>query len=164
MAVGRMAPQHHAMHVTGRGHIKSGGRKAGVWGGQHTPDINELLVILSAAKIPSPGVIVFSGMGNDGATALPIFEAAGGRVWAQAPASAVCPAMPQAAIDSGLVKKTGDPEAHEGGRVSVLTTLPSSQTGRTPLPQPEPRCLAMARHTLLSAGKSAAVVCSFKGI
>lgn len=81
------------------------------WGEQHTPDINELLVILSAAKLPSPGVIVFSGMGNDGAAALPIFEAAGGRVWAQSPASAVCPAMPQAAIDSGLVKKTGDPEA-----------------------------------------------------
>lgn len=81
------------------------------WGGQHTPDINELLVILSAAKLPSPGVIVFSGMGNDGATALPIFKAAGGRVWAQSPASAVCPAMPQAAIDSGLVKKTGQPEA-----------------------------------------------------
>ncbi len=81
------------------------------WAGQHTPDINELLVILSAAKLPSPGVIVFSGMGNDGATALPIFEAAGGRVWAQSPASAVCPAMPQAAIDSGRVQKTGDPEA-----------------------------------------------------
>ncbi|CAA0121811.1 Chemotaxis response regulator protein-glutamate methylesterase [Halioglobus japonicus] len=79
------------------------------WGGHHTPDINELLVILSAAKLPSPGVIVFSGMGNDGSAALPIFEAAGGRVWAQSPASAVCPAMPQAAIDSGLVQKSSDP-------------------------------------------------------
>ncbi len=37
------------------------------WSGQHTPDINELLVILSAAKLPAPGVIIFSGMGNDGA-------------------------------------------------------------------------------------------------
>jgi chemosensory pili system protein ChpB (putative protein-glutamate methylesterase) len=92
------------------------------WGGQHTPDINELLVILSAAKLPSPGVIVFSGMGNDGATALPIFEAAGGRVWAQSPTSAVCPAMPQAAIDSGLVQKTGDPES----LASALETLYTS--------------------------------------
>jgi chemosensory pili system protein ChpB (putative protein-glutamate methylesterase) len=81
------------------------------WAGQHTPDINELLVILSAAKLPSPGVILFSGMGNDGAASLPIFEAAGGRVWTQSPDSAVCPAMPQAAIDSGLVQKSGDPEA-----------------------------------------------------
>lgn len=81
------------------------------WGGQHTPDINELLVILSAAKLPSPGVIVFSGMGNDGSAALPIFEAAGGRVWAQSPDTAICPAMPQAAIDSGLVQKSADPAA-----------------------------------------------------
>jgi chemotaxis response regulator CheB len=80
------------------------------WEGQHTPDINELLVILSAVKLPSPGVIIFSGMGNDGAAALPIFTAVGGRVWAQAPSSAVCPGMPQAAIDSGLVQKSGDPE------------------------------------------------------
>jgi len=79
------------------------------WSGQHTPDINELLVILSAAKLPAVGVIIFSGMGNDGAASLRLFEAAGGRVWAQAPASAVCPAMPQAALDTGLVQRSGDP-------------------------------------------------------
>jgi len=79
------------------------------WSGQHTPDINELLVILSAARLPAPGVIIFSGMGNDGAASLRLFEAAGGRVWAQAPSSAVCPAMPQAALDTGLVQKCGDP-------------------------------------------------------
>ncbi len=56
-----------------------------------------------------PGVIIFSGMGNDGAASLRIFEAAGGRVWAQAPTSAVCPAMPQAALDTGLVQRSGDP-------------------------------------------------------
>jgi chemotaxis response regulator CheB len=89
------------------------------WGGQHTPDINELLVILSAAKLPSPGVIVFSGMGNDGSAALPIFEAAGGRVWAQSPDSAICPAMPQAAIDSGLVQKSADPAALAGALRSL---------------------------------------------
>ncbi len=81
------------------------------WSGQHTPDINELLVILSAANLPAPGVIIFSGMGNDGAASLRLFEAAGGRVWAQSPASAVCPAMPQAALDTGLVQKCADPTA-----------------------------------------------------
>jgi chemosensory pili system protein ChpB (putative protein-glutamate methylesterase) len=79
------------------------------WSGQHTPDINELLVILSAANLPAVGVIIFSGMGSDGAESLRIFEAAGGRVWAQAPASAVCPGMPQAAFDTGLVQKSGNP-------------------------------------------------------
>jgi chemosensory pili system protein ChpB (putative protein-glutamate methylesterase) len=79
------------------------------WGGEHTPDINELLVILSAARLPARGVIIFSGMGDDGAAALRIFDAAGGRIWTQATASAVCPAMPQAALDTGLVQKSGDP-------------------------------------------------------
>ena len=67
------------------------------WSGPHTPDINEMLVILSAARLPSPGVIIFSGMGDDGAEGLRIFEATGGRVWAQSPDSAICPAMPLAA-------------------------------------------------------------------
>lgn len=81
------------------------------WGGRHTPDINELLVILSAAGLPAPGVIIFSGMGDDGATALEVFDAGGGQVWAQSPESAICPAMPQAAIDTGLVQNTGTPLA-----------------------------------------------------
>lgn len=79
------------------------------WSGEHTPDINELLVILSVAQLPAPGVIIFSGMGNDGAASLRLFDAAGGRVWAQSPASAICPAMPQAALATGLVQQSGDP-------------------------------------------------------
>jgi chemosensory pili system protein ChpB (putative protein-glutamate methylesterase) len=79
------------------------------WSGEHTPDINELLVILSAARLPSCGVIVFSGMGDDGADALRVFTAGGGRVWAQSPESAISPAMPRAAINTGLVQRTGDP-------------------------------------------------------
>jgi chemosensory pili system protein ChpB (putative protein-glutamate methylesterase) len=79
------------------------------WGGHYTPDINELLVILTAANLPSPGVIIFSGMGDDGAGALRVFDAAGGRIWAQDPATAVCHAMPQAAINTGLVHRSGDP-------------------------------------------------------
>jgi len=79
------------------------------WDGEHTPDINELLVILSAAKLPACGVIIFSGMGDDGAEALSVFAASGGRIWAQSPDSAICPAMPQAAINSGLVQRSGDP-------------------------------------------------------
>ena len=79
------------------------------WDSRYTPDINELLVILTAANLPSPGVIIFSGMGNDGAQALQVFDAAGGRIWAQSRDSAICQGMPQAAIATGLVHRTGDP-------------------------------------------------------
>ena len=77
------------------------------WGQHHTPDINELLFMLTAAKLPSPGIIFFSGMGDDGVAALQVFDAAGGRIWAQSPGSSICPGMPQAAINTGLVSRVG---------------------------------------------------------
>ena len=89
------------------------------WEGEHTPDINELLVILSAAQLPAVGTIIFSGMGDDGAAALRMFDAAGGRIWAQSPDTAVCPAMPQAALDTGLVGRCSAP-AHLASALSRL--------------------------------------------
>ena len=79
------------------------------WEGGHTPDINELLVIMAAADLPARGIIFFSGMGNDGAANLPVFDAVGARIWAQSPATAICSAMPQAAIDTGLVTRIDEP-------------------------------------------------------
>lgn len=108
LAPGRivMIPPHCKVTVGPFGQVAS---TRVVWGARHTPDINELLVILTAAGLPSPGVIVFSGMGDDGASALPVFDAAGGRIWVQSPDSAICRGMPQAAIDTGLVHRTGTP-------------------------------------------------------
>ena len=91
------------------------------WGSHYTPDINELLVMLSAAKLPSPGVIIFSGMGDDGAGALRVFDAAGGRIWVQSPASAVCAGMPQAAIETELVHRSGDPAELAGALERLYT-------------------------------------------
>lgn len=79
------------------------------WNTDHTPDVNELLILLSALRVPERGVIVFSGMGDDGREALPTFDASGGSIWAQSPASAMSAAMPRAAIETGLVKRVGDP-------------------------------------------------------
>ena len=79
------------------------------WEGEHTPDIDELLIIFSAANLPGSGVIFFSGMGCDGADVLNVLDAAGTRIWAQTPQSAICSAMPQAALNTGLVHRTGTP-------------------------------------------------------
>ncbi len=81
------------------------------WEGGHTPDINELLVIMAATALPARGVIFFSGMGDDGAANLPVFHASGAHIWAQQPAGAICSAMPQAAIDTGLVDRVESPQA-----------------------------------------------------
>ena len=79
------------------------------WNDRYTPNIDELVVILAAAKLPAKGIIFFSGMGADGAAALPVLDSAGARIWAQAPQSAVCDSMPRAAIATGLVHRTGRP-------------------------------------------------------
>ena len=79
------------------------------WGNHHTPNIDELLVILSAANLPALGVIVFSGMGDDGVKALSVIDAVGGHIWVQSPASSICDSMPKAALKTELVHKTGDP-------------------------------------------------------
>jgi len=80
------------------------------WEQTHTPDIEDLLIIFSAANFPDAGVIFFSGMGSDGVGAFSVLDASGMRLWAQAPETAVCSSMPQSAISTGLVHRTGSPE------------------------------------------------------
>jgi chemosensory pili system protein ChpB (putative protein-glutamate methylesterase) len=81
------------------------------WNNRYSPDFNQLLAMFSAAGLPAPGVIFLSGMGDDGASALKSIDVSGCRIWAQDPYSAVCGAMPQAAINSGRVEKIGSPVA-----------------------------------------------------
>lgn len=49
--------------------------------------------------------IVLTGMGEDGASALPALRERGGRVWAQDPKTAVVSGMPNAAIATGTVER-----------------------------------------------------------
>jgi chemotaxis response regulator CheB len=108
LAQGRvlMIPPKSKVTLNGAGELCS---TRSSWEGDHTPDINELLVIMAAAELPARGVIFFSGMGNDGAKNLPVLDAVGARIWAQSPASAICSAMPQAAIATGLVTQNDAP-------------------------------------------------------
>ena len=79
------------------------------WEDHLTPNIDELLVMFAASGLPRMGVIIFSGMGRDGAAALEVLAALGCRIWAQDPDSAVCTSMPRAAIATGYVQRTGSP-------------------------------------------------------
>lgn len=109
-----VSPSHTvSLHETGR--ITSNSEP---WTANHTPDINELLILLSALRVAERGVIVFSGMGDDGCEALSTFDASGGAIWAQSPASCASDAMPTAAIATGLVERVGDP-ADLAGAFSV---------------------------------------------
>lgn len=79
------------------------------WGTSETPNIDQLMLTMSGMS-PSPaGAIIFSGTGKDGSEGLRALRAVGTRIWAQDPASAVSPSMPQSAIDLGLVAHSATP-------------------------------------------------------
>lgn len=80
------------------------------WEGGHTPDIDDLQVLLAAARLPSRGVILFSGMGCDGAGSLDVLDASACRIWVQDPATAICRGIPAAALATGRVHRQGSPE------------------------------------------------------
>jgi chemotaxis response regulator CheB len=81
------------------------------WGTSETPNIDQLMLTMSGMT-PSPaGAIIFSGTGKDGSEGLRALQAVGTRIWAQDPASAVSPSMPQTAIDLGLVAHSATPAA-----------------------------------------------------
>jgi len=76
----------------------------------YSPSID--LVIKDAANRfgDKSGVIIFSGMGNDGVTGIAAMQEIGAPVWAQAADSCVISSMPDEARDSGLVDFSGSPE------------------------------------------------------
>ena len=112
-----MVPPRNKVRISSKGEMSS---TDVCWEQNHSPDIDELLVIFSAANLPNSGVIYFSGMGRDGTDVLNVLDASGTRIWAQTPESAICSSMPQAAIDSGFVHRTGTPKELANGLVQLF--------------------------------------------
>jgi chemosensory pili system protein ChpB (putative protein-glutamate methylesterase) len=81
------------------------------WDSRHAPDINQAIMELSRWGAAATGVILFSGMGTDGAAALADYTASGGVAWAQHPDDAICGAMPLAAVATGCISRTDTPAA-----------------------------------------------------
>jgi chemosensory pili system protein ChpB (putative protein-glutamate methylesterase) len=79
------------------------------WQSEHTPDFNQLIKLFARVPARSKGMILFSGMGEDGCAGLGALTDAGCHIWAQDPETAVCRGIPSAAIASGLVQQTGSP-------------------------------------------------------
>ena len=80
------------------------------WNPPHTPIIEQLFTLLAASSLSLAGLIVFSGMGEDGANSLSLLHQSGTRIWSQNLQSAICDSMPKAALDTGLVDFHGAPE------------------------------------------------------
>ena len=78
--------------------------------GPYKPCIDEVMEEVVAHYGAATGAIVFSGMGEDGATGALAIADAGGLVWAQDADSCVISSMPDAARRCGVVRCSGTPE------------------------------------------------------
>jgi chemosensory pili system protein ChpB (putative protein-glutamate methylesterase) len=93
----RFLPQHRVMET----------RRP--WDGRYRPAIDAVVAPLARLYQNRCGVIIFSGLGDDGAIGCRLARASGARVWVQAPVSCISPAMPEAALATGAVSFTGSP-------------------------------------------------------
>lgn len=93
------------------------------WGGLYRPCLDQ--VIESATRVYGgrAGVVVFSGMGEDGSAAARALEDAGGRVWAQDAASSGCSSMPDA-VRAACRKPYSGPPAALASNISLRFAAP----------------------------------------
>lgn len=80
------------------------------WQGPYKPNLDHVVSSVAQTFGHTGGVIIFSGMCDDGAASCRIMKQNGGKVWTQKPDTCVSSAMPDAARLTGCVEKLGSPE------------------------------------------------------
>ena len=96
--------------------------------------IDRLFTSLAQARKEQAVGVLLSGMGSDGTAGLRAIQAAGGLTFAQAPATAAFPLMPQSAIDAGCIDHVLSPEeiAHALAKLGAHAPLPPAETTAAP--------------------------------
>lgn len=80
------------------------------WKGCYAPSIDQ--VAANAARIYRErcNLIIFTGMGDDGAASCRLIKQVGGKVWVQSPSDCTSDSMPVSALATGCVNLSGTPE------------------------------------------------------
>ncbi len=81
------------------------------WSGDYAPSIDQLSANAARVFRQHCGLIIFTGMGDDGADASRLVKQLGGRVWVQSPSDCTSDSMPNEALATGCVEFTGTPES-----------------------------------------------------
>ncbi len=79
------------------------------WPGPYGPSIDQVMLNVANFYTSKTYVILFSGMGNDGAIAGPLLKAYGSNIWSQSSESCASSSMPDAVADTGCVSYRGTP-------------------------------------------------------
>lgn len=79
------------------------------WPGPYSPSIDQVFANVARSYGARAGVIVFSGMGDDGTAGARLIHQQGGQVWAQSPDSCTVASMPESVIASDIVTTVATP-------------------------------------------------------
>jgi chemosensory pili system protein ChpB (putative protein-glutamate methylesterase) len=101
-----MMPVDHEWRVDSDGALE---QLSGPWPGPYGPSIDQVLLNMSNYYQENCHVIIFSGMGCDGAVAAPMLRAYGSRIWAQDSESCGQASMPESVAATGCVSFRGTP-------------------------------------------------------
>ena len=101
-------PSHTFASVDGRGRIWVTEGKE--WNKPYTPNIDQIIRNVADYYQGNMGIIIFSGMCDDGAAASAELSGKGVPLWAQRPEDCICPAMPEAVIRRNAASFIGTSE------------------------------------------------------
>lgn len=80
------------------------------WKGDYAPSIDQVAANVAQVYRESCGLIIFTGMGDDGAASCRLVKQVGGQVWVQRPDDCTSDSMPVCALATGCVGLSGSPE------------------------------------------------------
>lgn len=80
------------------------------WLGDYAPSIDQICANAAHIYRQRCGLIIFTGMGDDGADSCRLIKQLGGKVWVQTPTDCTIDSMPVSALATGCVGVTGTPE------------------------------------------------------
>lgn len=101
-------PSHCMAKIDEKGRLKV--YETEEWDAPYTPNIGQVIENVSEFYQDKMGVIVFSGMCDDGAEAAVMLKDQGVPLWAQDPEDCICSAMPEAVINQNAVNYIGTAE------------------------------------------------------
>lgn len=92
------------------------------WPGPYAPNIDGVAAELASEYGAACGMIVFSGMGDDGVFGSRVVSEKGGSVLVQSPADCTIPALSEAVLERGTCNQSGNVEQLREAFVKLLNT------------------------------------------
>jgi len=92
------------------------------WPGPYAPNIDAVAAELASEYGSTCGMIVFSGMGDDGVAGSRLIREKGGSVLVQSPADCTVPALSEAVLERGAFNQSGNVDQLRKAFVKLLNT------------------------------------------